>query len=1567
MDQVSRLQNCCEKGETTPRQRALNLKSVDDTPALLVASFVTRGAFFLAVLRSRQEQHPHRRPRGIPSSQKDLRPTAGTLLFPRWNIKWLIVVAGLALFFNPRCVFAEESLASPDAWNQCYRDRSLLTALTQALDQLKSGSTAEGVTLLQWVLERPYDSFYKTDEGLISAKSQAEQILESGPSEYYRLRYGAQAESLFLKAKSDGNRQALLSILQRFFLTDAGYHAAELLIVQWLDEGENDLAASLINHLRHHAGHSKRLSLSLRSRSEASPSTAAHRGTYSKNLDSFPDHSTPKRHHVLGEQQPTPENSLFRYGWMLPGGNQTRNAAIDGSAPLTSPIWVRSSRSFGDSGANEPLIANLENRQRDLDLPTRTALFPILVRNTVYYRYFQELRAVNALNGQFVWAYSCDAAGDRQDGPRDQEQTAHLIPDRAGSKKLRLEACFENSVEGMLSSDGRFLYVVSNPIEPSNPLQAHSLLVETEHASKLSRFYNRMMALYIDQPADAESRVAWIGDGLGSNILPRTTATSHVKFLGPPLPCATELLSVTEHANEIHLTALDPSSGSLNWSQPVCLLDRDELADPHSDFTASVIGCSQGIAVIPTGTGLIVAVDLVRRRLLWASLADDIHTVRQQDPFALRHRPKRMIQSESLGHDTFASNIAISGKRIIFLCPRAKQIQCLDLMTGKPLWSRPQRQGESVGNIIQGRVLVVGMLDCRCLSLDDGTDVWTTSTGPVAGRGLNLGNQYLLPLANGRLSLLDVADGREVGSILRTESLPLGNLIGDGKRIFSLSHRGLMAFGQSDNVTTELDSSAAVHRTEGERKLLQAKVDLARGQVIPAEQKLLACLTCPLTESQRTDARHHLKRLLLAKLNALDSPSLQDFDHLELLIDSPDERFQLLASRFQHLSKSADIRSRVDLIEQVYQLPSPATISPAGDNLWSFSPAVWNRLLKTPAEDLRQVIEDRRTDQTQGAGVSDLDELRRLVRAYDDLSFAEPIRAQLALKLETTGESQSAEILWLRNRMSDNASRAAEAAARLSELWERAGFLNEAAAQLESLATEYASTTFNEGSTGAQFVAGRSPNLPAQQAWQRSHSPRWNIDRVDIACTPSHTNIVIDPGLANSSAPRAERFSLEGSGDAARPLRMFTNQPCDFLLNPPQHGTDDQQSLIVYDRCTRLPRGTIRLPTVHAWPNNRNLSAMGHLIGLGSPGGAIGVSTLQLADGLPVWNQFPADLKNRQSPPIPGPSGPHFASFLWRNRLYVIDPMDGELLWQRILATDVQQTNHPAPLGLEVVGDHLALAVQSPDRSSFDVFETATGRILKSAKLGFESGQPSLTLGRHVVGIGNTQEGFQLQIYDLLKDLPEICEPIGEQTQLFPLGDGHLGIFSVNAKESNRCSIKVYDVLKCQKKLDASLDPVELSDRADVSLFADHRRYYINLRRFNVTTPKAFNGGQALVDSLLPGVTVHGDLYAFDGITSRLLWKRSLSPRTVLQFPGSHLPFLVTVRLVKNRQNSNLRSLTVEVLDGSTGETIGRGDNFPDDRLLTADYDGLNGRMILSGRLSDIELKFNANLQRIAP
>jgi hypothetical protein len=57
----------------------------------------------------------------------------------------------------------------------------------------------------------------------------------------------------------------------------------------------------------------------------------------------------------------------------------------------------------------------------------------------------------------------------------------------------------------------------------------------------------------------------------------------------------------------------------------------------------------------------------------------------------------------------------------------------------------------------------------------------------------------------------------------------------------------------------------------------------------------------------------------------------------------------------------------------------------------------------------------------------------------------------------------------------------------------------------------------------------------------------------------------------------------------------------------------------------------------------------------------------------------------------------------------------------------------------------------------------------------------------------------------------------------------------------------------------------------------------------------------------------------------------------------------------------------VEVLDGSTGETIGRGDNFPDDRLLTADYDGLNGRMILSGRLSDIELKFNANLQRIAP
>ena len=685
--------------------------------------------------------------------------------------------------------------------------------------------------------------------------------------------------------------------------------------------------------------------------------------------------------------------------------------------------------------------------------------------------------------------------------------------------------------------------------------------------------------------------------------------------------------------------------------------------------------------------------------------------------------------------------------------------------------------------------------------------------------------------------------------------------------------------------------------------------------------------------------------------------SLADSDLLERLIETPAERFRFLSARFHHAAQDANERQLAGFVLGVYRLPSGLMSASPEDAQWSMSPAVWNRLLKTRAARDEPTLGQQREWFAHALITSEPAEQRRFVRAFDDDPMVRPVRASLAARLVENGEPQAAETLWLRNRLSDDPASAADAAAKLSELWERAGFIDEAAEQLDSLATEFARVKLPEGSTGGEYATRLAPHRLAWQAWQRSQSPTWNVGRVEIVVTRAAAGFVQQSGFEGGVSNERGRFVPERVGSFSRQVGKTPEQPCDFVFSMIESGVANQQLVSVFDRRTSLPRGAVIIPASHRWPVGDKLTPVGHLIPLGSPGGAIGLSTMQLADGEPVWRQLPAELKDRQSPTFPGPSGPSFASFLWRNRLFVADPLDGELLWQRTLSLDSQEIS--SNQRLEIVGDQFALAVQSPDRSTYEVYETSTGRALKTVRPGFDPRQWQTAFGRHVVGIVDTPTGRRLQLRDLLKEAPEVSEPVGDRVLTYPLGRGEFAFLGTNGE------IKVFDVPRGLRKLDVSLDTSELSGFGAFRVLADHERYYVSLQR-QMTTAMTTNYNEAMNDSPLSGVNLRDDIYAFERATGRLLWKRSIPSRTVLQFPRCRVPFLVAVSVVKDRQNTNQQSLTVEVLSGLTGETIGYRENLPYDRLLSADYDATTGLILLGGQSHNIELRFGPSIQRRA-
>ena len=1496
-----------------------------------------------------------------------------------WIVAFACAAVGWSCGLDVRLAVADEESAS---WSMCYRDRTLSNALAQAEDCLRTKATANGIVLLQWVLDQPFDCFIDdgTNRGGVSAKRKAERILASNLAAQYQRQLGADANALLVKAKSDADHVGLQSVVQRFFLTDAGYAATERLIAVWRDRGEIDLATALAERVLREPVHAARITRQLRRLAEALSVEAA-------GAD------------APGNEAVRETDELFRFGWMLSGGDGRRNRVVRGSVPLLRASWIASNQASLQQSATqlnpitrnrpgiatnreslqrmeaEQLLKQFEVRQRDLDRQACSASFPIVVRDKIIVRSVGELRAIHVPNGQTAWSFACESSA-REAGERDETDAALRREfGRATSPQLysTAESWFENSRTGMLSSDGRFVYSVAE----SSALDDDDDLIETDARSRGLRpsTRNRLMAVPVEAPISGNQRAAWINDGrlsISSGSIsnnsnsPRSrsaglsppggnTAPGRAAFLGVPLPSSSELLCVTEQQGQIHLTSLAPSSGELLWTQPVCILGRSSEMDGDRQLRACVPARSKGVVIFPTNTGLVVALDLVQRRLLWVAHVDDL-------PNAQQPRGRGEYLPPVHGYAGFASGLVMAEGRVAYLPPRSARVHCLDQQTGKSLWTSPRRDGEVVSHIVDGRVLVVGRQNCQCLSLADGSELWSCPTGPAVGRGVCFGTRFILPVEGGRLVTLDMATGRSVGNSMLSSPVPLGHLIAAGNQVYSMSPRALIAFPQSDHVRAELDSPTAAPRTNSERELVLAEIDLAHGRAGTAETRLLGVVTGELPAAERLRARRHLKQLLLSKLNGPDAPSTADCDRLERLIETPDEQFQYLAGRFRHLPRDERDRLSVSLIENVYRLPSSLRYSPPGEDSWTISPAVWNRLTRTAhAEGESPPQRPQRTQPPQQAAwfeqeltAQEPEARLRFVRAFDDTAIVQPVRASLAAQLAVNGEAQAAETLWLRNRMSGDPAVAAEAAVQLSELWERAGFIDEAAEQLESLATEFAGTPLSNGMVGGKYVVSL-PNIRlASEVWRRTQAPAWDVDRVEIVTSRADNDDVWRPDSEGRHSPAPARANFERPGSFARQFRLSNEQSCEFNIQSFPNGNSREENVVVMDRRTMLPRGSVRIEVPNDWPKKQKLNVPGHLFPIGLAHGAAGLSTLQLAEEEPVWTQLPPELQDRSIPTTPGPFGPTFASFLWRNRLFVVDPLDGELLWQRTLL--LGSADRVANEQLEVTGDHLAIVVRSPDRSTFEVFETSTGRKLKSIRPGFDPGQSQFTYGRRLVGIVATPEGRRLQILDPLKDAPDVSMLIGERILVHEMGQGEFALLGMDG------TLRVFDVPRGQTRVSVQFDPDELGKFGSFRVLSDRDRYYVNLWR-QVPSVTTTHYNYSVNDSRLSGGHLRDDVYAFDRATGHLLWKRSLATRTTVPFPRCRVPFLVTYSVVKPRNNTNHQTLTVEVLSGLTGETIGYRENIRHDQLQTADYDPLTGTITLAGQTSQIELKFGHNIQ----
>ena len=1450
---------------------------------------------------------------------------------------WVVLFSLPALwsFVHGTVVFAQDNdLLLRAALDRVHRDRRV-SAIGR---ELVRGAAPEldAIRLIQTVLNLETDSF---SEKLASNRGTIESRLSAGTADFrrkYEELTQADAVDALSRAIGDLSVQRLRDVVRRYFVTPTGYRASEKLVVLWMDAGEYDLACSLADRILAEPAHAERISdpfraIALKLRAIVRLQRVVHDSPAKPVLVGDPS--------KVDQQFSKFRTSLFPLdqGWMLVGGSGSRAGKIAGSAPVPVSTWQSSFFRSPASWELQEFLKDWEGNRQEIDQPLCPASYPIVIDGSVIFRDSAGIRSVDAINGTTRWSFTTNhkplmpISRIEKQRQRFTGETQNLPGD--------------NSLMGAISSNGQMVFVVDSSPGPEPRDDSD----DDDGWPRWQR--NRLVALYA-KPSNGSGTVAWINPGkgaavspsgmsMGSGELPRTEGSSSFGFLGAPLPGVTELMSLTEHDDGIHLTGLEPRTGNVIWSQPLCTVDRNDPANYDRRTIACLPARAAGIVVCPTNTGLLVAVDQTRLNLMWATFVGELPDIKSQN------RERQSAQTVAVTSPTFGSPVVIAQGRVVYLPHRSAQLHCLDLATGKSLWSGPRDGAEFIGTVTDGRVVLVGRSGCRALALEDGHELWNVPTGMPAGRGIALGNRYVQPLEEGRLVALDMATGLDHGTKVLRSKIALGHLAADAHRVYSVSQRGVVAFPQVDSALNEAIG--------GNQQIARAEVAVVRGDLKDAERQFRELLASNLSPTDRQLSRESLKELLFERVAVGTDITQADIEQLDPLLESTGDQFRFLIAASNLQGQILSDRLIAQLVRRGYQL-NPAVTSLAGTGAdWMISPAAWSRLQLRSADanpfarQIQRFSNDHRPGLLQGASTA---EMQRFIRAFDVVAGLAPVRSSLATRLTAERSMHAAETLLLCNKNDESPAVVAEATRRLAELWERAGFVPDAARQLQLLATTHAETRLPDGMTGLQYVRQLSSDRPAKRAWQQNQEPAWRVNQVTVIQSPVTPGFVQQLGLKGKIGDALESDRAE----IVAPGRYFRTEIAEFLTSPTTQ--DDRTDLSIHDYRSRLRLGGLTIPSAHRLAGNDKFGSPGHLVPFGVPGGILGVSTLQLGDEAAVWQQFPDDLAGRRTPTFPGPSGPEFASFTWRNRLYVVDPVDGALLWSRQIPLPTPESIHN--VRLEVIGDRRALGVMSLDRTRYDVFETATGRKLSTVVTGFVANLWQGAYGRHVMGYVAIPNGLRLQIRDLLKDAPDIDDVVAERSRPPILVQGELVYFGPGGE------FKIYDVVRGQQKLSGQFDATEILTNGAARVISDSSRYFVNLQRAAAVLPKGRQTHQWL-NSQVPGSPARDDLYAIDRVSGEIQWKRTIPYRTILQFPDGRVPFLVTISQSKEAAATNAKqSLTIEVIDSQTGVTIGYRENLKFDQLLSTHYDGESGRIVLRCLNSDIELLFGPADDRAA-
>jgi hypothetical protein len=1492
-----------------------------------------------------------------------------------------------------------------------FRHRRHDVMLTRAQDELAAGNTVEALAYLQSLLDQPQDSFVWRGSTAtpLSARREAARMLSSLDSRalltYQRLQ-GPQAKQLLAEARRTNSRDLYAELGRRFYHTAAGFEAVDWLSTRWLDRGHFTLAAQSFSALASAAVHRHRVTPALRRKASVaqrlSRPAAQPIQQVSASSVQLPVRRVRPAAYRTAEIPIGPQNAAVS-DWSIAAQTADSQFAEHPTAPYPQPIWNRPLWE-GPNHRLEQLIAHWEKEQTDSLRPVAVANFGIVVGERVIVRDLEAIRAIDLGTGQPTWNYnSATSLAKAVLNAQVQRKAKNGVATHVRSPDSLQRVYAGNSTLGLLTSDGQRVYAVDfmEMIPWSSGSMQHRRSADPSGRSTkaVSREANRLIALELNpSPAgpNQTNKPVWsIGGAVGApnwffrmdqnddglvsrrefrgetpqfraldtdddGVIRRSEADAGSQggepgrvlaghfFLGPPLPVGGMLFALTEWDRQLNLVCLESTTGSLLWRQGLGFVEKPIHEDPHRYPLACSLCFGEGIVVCPTHLGAVVAVDTQTGSLLWAYDYTDRTASRTR-------RWSRGLQS--FGHSGFATVPRIKDKRIVLLPRRSAFIHCIDLHTGEQLWKVRRDDAEYIGALTDDLVLIVGRQFCRGLSLQTGSQQWSTRLGMPSGRGILAQRTYLLPLQAGRVATLDVATGQEIGFALvdsthpaadgsstgttnETYSPPLvrpGNLVAGADVILSVGCRRLVAFPQAAALLRDVSDNMEPESASTDDMLLAGELELVLGNLEKAKPHLLASCSLPLPSTRRRHAETLARELLYLQLQSGHAEREAILNQLGRFARTPSERgryliqraeYQLRNRRFDELLQATREFSQLDLTEPLPMADDPTHLVSAA----SWIPSVLGRVPEyfddSELERVRQQVDHA---QQLALKSSDVKHVKQFLAVYTHWHQADALRTDLARQYIRDRRYQEAEFLLLANRASNDRRTVAVATWCLVNLWNRLGLSEQAASLLAELEERYADVLLDDGRAVRQHISGFPRDSLTWSAFKRLKFPDRAVSRVRIV---EERWISTEPDLQ------------EAFGQYRRHITTPHDSPYHLL----DKGTSDSSRIALIDRQSGFVAGHVSIPAKNSygpWPINAQI---GHFFPLGSERTMNGISLIDHQSEKPFWTTVAEKIGSQTEPMRVGPSGPTFCTFQSRHDLYVVEPATGKVLWQR---TDLDPKGGLySGTNSGLFGDENVLVYFSSDRTSYSVYRTTTGEEMRYGKLDDDAGMKRIVFGRKLFYVSHGRSGKRFRIWDPWRDELVLDVPITGSEHSAVTPDNELALVLPH----NR--LKILDVVRDETLLEVKFDPGMLQNLSAVRVFRDQDRYYINLDR-GVRQPQSRTYNRHANNTFLPIVDIQGDLYAVDRFQGRILWKRSFPPRSVVRTPHVRLPFLVTMSRLRDRWNGSRQSLLIEAVDVATGDTLGMKDNIYPNRIVQLACELERGQVKLHGMKSTIVLEFD--------